>query len=117
MYKEVSLPNIQSTNNLLARLVVAKIEDEDRLVDILRSTPIVQDNPDWRCRHWLADAISRVASDGKAVGTAQLNWAKVEAVARDYVGKKVAAGRYSKAEDMALPKPTWDMLEEKEIVP
>lgn len=29
-YEQVPLPNIQSTNNLLARIVVAKVEDEDR---------------------------------------------------------------------------------------
>ncbi|KAK5215747.1 hypothetical protein LTR47_009946 [Exophiala xenobiotica] len=87
------------------------------LAEIFRNTPVVQNDPNWRCRRWVADAMSRVANDSKAVGTAQLNWSKVEAVAREYVAKKVAAGRYSKAEDMALPKPTWDMLEEKETVP
>ncbi len=60
--------------------------------------------------------MSRLANDGKALGTAKLNWSKVEAVARDYVARKFAAGRYLKAADMALPKPIWDILEEKETI-
>ncbi|EHY60979.1 hypothetical protein ABEF92_004502 [Exophiala dermatitidis] len=116
-YEEVSVSNVQNTNTLLARIVVAKVEDERRLVEIFRTTQVVQNDPQWRCRTWISDVLARLAIDGKAVGTSQLDWGKVEAVARGYVTKKVAAGRYSAGKDMASPKPTWDMLEEKEIVP
>ncbi|RVX71708.1 hypothetical protein B0A52_03892 [Exophiala mesophila] len=70
IYEEVALTNVKSTNNLLVRILIAKIEDEARLVDILRNTPLVQDGPDWRCRSWIADAMLRIENDGKAVGTA-----------------------------------------------
>jgi len=116
-YEEMPLANVQSTNSLLARVVVAKVEDEARLIEILRSTPVVQNDPNWRCRSWVADVLHRLAADGKAVGTAQLDWSKIEALARDYIAQKTAAGRYSRANDMLLPKPTWDMLEDKETVP
>jgi hypothetical protein len=33
------------------------------------------------------------------------------------VAKKNAAGRHQRIDDMMLPKPTWNMLEEKEDVP
>lgn len=115
-YSEVSLANVQSTNNLLARILIAKVEDENRLIDIFRSTAVVQGDPNWRCRTWVADVLSRIAKDGTAVGTAELGWNRIEAVARDYVAKKTAAGRYLNAADMVLPKPTWDMLEGKETV-
>jgi hypothetical protein len=110
------LANVQSTNNLLARILIAKILDETRLAEIFRTTPVVQTDPNWRCRTWIADALSRIATDGRAVGTAQLNWRKLDAVARDYVAKKTAARRYANAADMGLPKPTWDMLEGKEVL-
>jgi len=116
-YEEVSLVNVQSTNSLLARITIAKVEDEAQLVKILRSTPVVQNDPNWRCRSWVVDVLDRLAADGKAVGTAQLDWSRVEALAREYVAQKTAAGRYNTAEDMLLPKPTWDMLESKEMVP
>ena len=64
----------------------------------------------------MSAVLSSLQKDGKAVGTSQLDWAKIEALAREYVAKKMAAGRYLKAEEMLLPKPTWDMLEEKEII-
>ncbi|KAH7196259.1 hypothetical protein BKA60DRAFT_601355 [Fusarium oxysporum] len=95
IYEEIPLSNVRSTNNLLARIIIAKIEDEDRLVEIIRNTPVVQNDPNWRCR----------------------TWKKIEAVAREYVASKTAAGRYLNAADMALPKPIYDMLQGKEVVP
>ncbi|KEZ41865.1 Homospermidine synthase (spermidine-specific) [Scedosporium apiospermum] len=92
------------------------IVHEKRLVDIIRKVPVVQNDPNWRCRTWVSAVLSSLQKDGKAVGTSQLDWAKIEALAREYVAKKMAAGRYLKAEEMLLPKPTWDMLEEKEII-
>ncbi|KAK4109456.1 hypothetical protein N656DRAFT_791870 [Canariomyces notabilis] len=106
MYEEIDLDDVQSTARLLARIVVAKIKDEKRLIEIFRTTPVVQNDPNWRCRTWVADVLSRIAEDGK-----------IEALARDYVAKKTEAGRYANAADLLLPKPTWNMFEEKEIVP
>jgi len=45
-----------------------------------------------------------------------LAWDKIEALARDYVAKKTAAGRYKGVSDMTLPRPTWNLLEGKEDV-
>ena len=117
IYEEKPLANVQSTSRLLARIVIAKIEDEARLIELLRSTPVVQNNPNWRCCSWVADVLDRLAADGKAVGTAQLDWNKGETLAREYVAQKTALGRYTRADDLLLPKPTWDMLESKETVP
>jgi hypothetical protein len=116
-YEEVSLLNVQSTVNLLARILIAKIENEERLVELLRSIPVVQDDPNWRCRTWMANALAALKADGKAVGTAQLDWAKIEKVGREYVAKKAASGRYTIEQDKQQPKPTWDLIEGKEVVP
>ena len=116
IYEEVSLPNVQSTTSLLARIVVAQVEDKARLIQILRSTPVVQSNPNWRCRTWVVDVLNRLAADRKAVGTAQLDWSKIEPLARQYVAEKTAAGRYATAELLLSPTPTWDMLEDTEVV-
>ena len=108
---------MKSTSNLLARLLVAKIEDEKRLLKILRKTAVVQDDPNFRCRTWMSDALLRIAeAEPKVVGTSELNWSKIERKARRYVEKKTASGRYLEAERMLEPKPTWDMMEQKEIV-
>lgn len=116
-YEEVALPNVRNTNSLLARILIAKIEDEGRLIEILRTTGVVQNDPEWRCRTWVATVLGRIAEDGKAVGTAELDWSSIEAKAREYVARKTAAGRYLTARDLEHPKPTWDMLQGKEVVP
>lgn len=117
-YEEVALKDVRVTNNLLARILIAKVEDFERLITILRSVPVVQDDPNWRCRTWIATALSVLERDGKAVGTSQLDWATIEATARQYVAQKAASGRYQRVgEEVTNPKPTWNMLENKETTP
>lgn len=96
---------------------MAKIEDEQRLITLLGRLPVVQSDPSWRCRTWVASALAEIIKDGKCVGTAELNWPKIEAVARQDVADKTASGRYGSDADMTKPKPTWDMIENKESIP
>ncbi|KAH7360185.1 hypothetical protein BKA65DRAFT_448361 [Rhexocercosporidium sp. MPI-PUGE-AT-0058] len=117
VYEEKGVSDVRATNTLLARIVIAKVEDEKRLINLLRNLPIVNGDPDWRCRSWLAQALVEIARDGKCVGTSELDWRKIEVFAREYVAKKTAAGRYERAEDVSKPKPTYDLLERKEAVP
>ncbi|KHO00644.1 uncharacterized protein MAM_01422 [Metarhizium album ARSEF 1941] len=118
VYEEVELPNLKSTNNLLARLVVAKVEDEKHLLKTLRETAVIQDDFNFRCRTWMADALYRISkAEPRVVGTSELDWSRIEQNARRYVENKVAAGRYLEAERMLEPKPTWDMMEQREIIP
>ncbi|KAJ5948186.1 hypothetical protein N7466_001201 [Penicillium verhagenii] len=116
VYEGVKIKNVRNTDNLLARIVIAKVEDEERLLNLFRHLPVVQGNPEWRCRTWIASALAEIAKDGECVGTAELDWEKIEAIAREYVGEKTAGGRYESAADIMQPKPTWDMLENKESV-
>ncbi|KAI1136852.1 hypothetical protein F5Y05DRAFT_414574 [Hypoxylon sp. FL0543] len=116
-YVEDEKPDVQSSIRLLVRVVIAKITNERQLIEIFRSTPVIQNDPSFNCRSWVIDALSRIPDDGKVVGTAELDWEKIEDRARSYAAEKTAAGRFELGQDMLLPKPTWDMLEGKEIVP
>lgn len=102
---------------MLAHLLIGKIEDENWLVKILREVPIIQNDESWRCRTWVKNALAAIESDGKAVGTSILDWEKIEAKARSYVADKTAGGRYDTLDKLEHPKPTWDMLENKEKLP
>jgi hypothetical protein len=116
--RKKELNDVKSPDNLLARLVIAKVEDEKLLQDIFCNTPVIQGNPEWRCRTWIADALCRLANaPGKAVGTAELDWDKIEGEARRYVMQKTDEGRYLDSESVLLPRPTWDMLEGREVIP
>ena len=73
-------------------------------------------------RRSLADgqgAIEAGSAAGVAagLGTAELDWAVIEPLARDYVTRKVADGRYGALADSVGPKPTYDLLRRKEILP
>ncbi|PQK16046.1 hypothetical protein BB8028_0006g03670 [Beauveria bassiana] len=115
-YEEVGLRNVKATNTLLARIVIAKIEDKKRLLRLLRETRVVQNDPNFRCRTWVSDALLRISnSKPSVVGTSELDWDKIERKARRYVEKKTAAGRYLEADRMLDPKPTWNLMEEKEV--
>jgi len=117
MYESVNLNDVRSTNTLLARFVIAKVDNEQRLIQLLQNLPVVNGDPTWRCRTWIAQALVEIAKDGQCVGSSQLDWKTIEAFARQYVADKTAAGRYANAQDLLLPKPTYDLLEGKETVP
>jgi hypothetical protein len=117
VYEELELRDVRTMNPLLARILIAKIVDERRLVEVIRTTPLVQDDEEWRCRSWIAQVLERLAGERGVVGRAELSWVKIEALARDYVGRKTAGGRYGSEADPKMPKPTWDMLLGKETVP
>lgn len=116
-YEEKELKNVRNTVDLLVRILIAKIEDDELLLKIIRETPVVQGDPEWRCRTWIADALGRMAKDPKAVGTTKLDWRTIETMARRYAAEKIAAGCFSSGADLSKPKPTWDLLQDKEIVP
>ena len=117
MYEKRDVRNVQGTATLLARILIAKIEDEERLINIFDNTPVVKDDPNWRCRTWVRAVLDNIKSDGQAVGTSNLDWAQIEPLAREYVAKKTGSGRYGEGQKMKGPKPTWDMIEDKELVP
>ncbi|KAB5554691.1 hypothetical protein GE09DRAFT_1222175 [Coniochaeta sp. 2T2.1] len=93
-YEERDLPNAQTSIQLLARLVIAKVEDEARLLAIIRNAPVITGDPNWRCRTWCAGAFGR-----------------------EYVAGKNAAKRYDTQELVLGPKPTYDLIEDKELLP
>ncbi|KAK3942109.1 hypothetical protein QBC46DRAFT_81541 [Diplogelasinospora grovesii] len=117
IYEERPLVDVQASGTLLGRFLIAKVEDEERLVQIFRENPVVQGDDNWRCRHWVAEALRRINEDGTAVGTSVLDWDKIQAWAREYIGKKTADGRYANGTPVGTPRPTWDMLENKELRP
>lgn len=61
--------------------MIGKVEDLTRLIDILGGIPVIQNDPEWRCRTWCANALSAIAADGQAMGTPVLDWQRVEQVA------------------------------------
>jgi hypothetical protein len=114
IYEEKELHNIHEITNLLARIVIAKIKNEEQLVNLLRTIPVVNHDKNWRCRTWICSTLDALKDDNLALGTSIVDWEKIEEVARSYVGQKTESGRYRTEQDILGPKPIWDMLEGKE---
>ncbi|EPE33706.1 hypothetical protein GLAREA_06719 [Glarea lozoyensis ATCC 20868] len=116
IYEEIPLNDVKQSTQLLARIMVAKIEDEARLVRIFETVPIMQNNPDWRCRTWVANAMAAIPQDGRVVGTSQLSWEEIERVGREFVGTKSQAGRYNDQASWNGPRPTLDLIQRREVI-
>ena len=66
------------TSMLLVRIMVGKVVDGNRLVEILRNTPIRQGQPGWNCVFWVR----------KALGMSVAEWEKVRNEAMVYCQRK-----------------------------
>ncbi|KJZ73343.1 hypothetical protein HIM_07347 [Hirsutella minnesotensis 3608] len=116
VFEERELRDIRTTPNLLVRIMIGKVKSRSRLAKVLRKVPLVEGQADWRCRNWVAEAVAALKADGKALGTAVLDWGEIERVAEQYAGEKIRAGRFTDVSQLFEPKPTWDMLQGKETI-
>lgn len=134
-YVEAALPSISRVERMYARILIAKIENDDRLELLLRETPrprAVENDPVATALHesygshvWVAQVLEKLASMDKknrVVGrSAVLDWPLIERKARRYVTLKMATDRYDESylqeSGCLLPKPCWDMLLDREITP
>lgn len=78
------------TTMILVRIMIGKIKNRDRLLSILRNTPIRAYEPRpayeiWNCVAWVKEALLLIQRDGEAVGSSVLDWAFVRYTAMWYV--------------------------------
>ena len=103
---------------LLVRIMIAKVEDQSRLSDILRGTPIRQDEQGWNCVLWIKEALEKLKGDPKALGTMVIEWEKVRDGAMAYCQRKKNEHRFDGKGNFDMGKvPTYDLIERKETVP
>lgn len=109
---------MQATGQLLIGLLVAKITDRDRLLQVLRNVPVVQNDPTWNCVVWVREALSALQKNGRAVDTSELDWQTVRDTTMAYCQKKKDAHRFDGKVKFDMTKPaTCDLLEKKETIP
>lgn len=118
-YQDVSVRVIATTQSL-ARIRIGKILDEDKVRQIVAEVPVVQRDPNWRCRQWVIDAIRALAASSGVVGrSVDLgNWQAIEDTAKRYANEKIEAGRFRMEGDWDMSLiPTFDMMTGKELIP
>ena len=113
------VPSRLRTWNLLARLVVAKIEEPDLIDSTLQAVPIIQGDPEWTCRIWVKDAVAALVDAG-VLGTRVdlLDWTTVEMNCREYMARKIQEGRWQVSQEGPYSGlPTMDLITDEELVP
>lgn len=116
VFEERECP-LLATSMLLVRVIIGKVEDGNRLVEILRSTPIRQGQAGWNCVFWVKEALETLTADGKALGTNVIQWEKVRSEAMAYCQSKKDQHRFDGQGNFDTTKaPTYDLIERKEII-
>lgn len=107
--------SLAPTNMLLVRIMIAKVEDNGQLISILRNTPIRGDEQGWNCVLWIKEALERLATNGKTLGTSVTEWRRVRDAAMEYCQRKKDEHRFDGKGNFDTKKvPTYDLIEEKE---
>lgn len=108
------------TLRLLTRTQIGKVKDMAVLKEILRSVPIRAGKvPGWNCVAWVQEALEIVEANGKAMGTAVLDWATVRGAAMKYTQEKIDSHRFDGKATYTFDKqlaPTYDLLEDREVI-
>jgi len=68
--------SLLATSALLVRVLIAKVENRDRLESILRNVPTRQDIAGWNCIGWVKEALQSLEADRKALGTGVTEWTR-----------------------------------------
>ncbi|KAK6603900.1 hypothetical protein H4I95_05803 [Botrytis cinerea] len=114
----VFTPRRFSTQMLLVRVMVAKIENYDRMLQILRAIPIRSKDEGWNCVGWVREALVELQNDGKTLGTAVIEWTTVRDAAMNYYQKKKDEHRFDGVVEWKTTKvATFDLIDGKEIIP
>ncbi|KAJ5720913.1 uncharacterized protein N7483_008847 [Penicillium malachiteum] len=86
------------TSMLLVRVMVGKVAEGNRLVEILRNAPIREGQPGWNCVFWVKEALETLQVDPKALGTTPLSGQSCATVRWIIVnGRKISTGLMARA--------------------
>ncbi|RAK78847.1 uncharacterized protein BO72DRAFT_476338 [Aspergillus fijiensis CBS 313.89] len=105
-----------SPQMVLVRIAIAKILDQDRAVEILRSTAIRQNATEWNCVSWVQEALGVLNVDSRALGTRTLDWVRVRDAAMEYCQRKKDQHRLDGKGDCDMGAvPTYDLMVGREL--
>ncbi|KAG6038541.1 hypothetical protein E4U41_004109 [Claviceps citrina] len=104
------------TSMLLARIVIAKVCNLQRLERILQQVPLRPDKEGWNGVAWVREAIHLASLDADALGSRVADWDVIRDKAMWYVNQKKSSHRFDGLGQFDITKPaTWDMLQDKEV--
>ena len=102
---------------LLVRLMIGKVEDGNRLAQILRTTPIRQNQVGWNCVAWIREALETLKADNVALGRSVVGWERVRNESMSYCQREKDQHRFDGQRNFDMTKvSTYDLFEHKEII-
>ncbi|KAK8098282.1 uncharacterized protein PG998_013768 [Apiospora kogelbergensis] len=113
-YEEIEA-TMAPVNGLLARVMIAKVNEKHRVQAILRGIPTRPDVHGWNCVGWVKEAIEALTSDPQALGSSRADWTTVRDTAMRYIEEKHAEERFGRNFD-STDIPTWDLTVGKEVM-
>ncbi|KAI1193015.1 hypothetical protein F5X97DRAFT_329028 [Nemania serpens] len=103
---------------LLTRVVIGKVLDKDRLRSVIGGIPVRPETPGWNCVGWVREAVDAVLKDDKALSSTVETWTEIKDTAMHYIESKKASHRFDGQGKLSGgTAATWDMLQNREIIP
>jgi len=101
---------------ILVRIMLAKVENTEKLAQLLRQVPVRQrEEGDWDRVARVREALLRIELSEDVVGTSVLGWEVVRESALSYCGQKRDQHRFDGSGKYDLTQvPTFDMIQMKE---
>lgn len=93
VFEELSA-TMMTTKMILVRILIAKVEDTDKLAQLLRQIPIREGEEGWNCVLWVKEALSELEKSNKIIGTSMLEWQAVRDAAMEYCQRKKDQQRF-----------------------
>lgn len=113
---EERLISLKAVDMILVRIMLAKVEDTEKLARLLRQVPIGQrEEGGWNCVAWVKDALLRIERSEGVVGTNVLGWDAVREAALSYCRRKRDQRRFDGTDRYDPTQvPTFDLISTRE---
>lgn len=109
--------SLMPTQMILVRILIAKIENTDRLAQLLREVPVKQGQQDWNCVSWVKEALSQLEVSNGILGTSVIQWEAVRNAAMSYCQRKRDQRRFDSGTGYDTTRvPTFDLIQGKETI-
>ncbi|GJN79565.1 hypothetical protein PLIIFM63780_003082 [Purpureocillium lilacinum] len=104
----------------LVRIVVGKLNKHKlmRLRKIFQSIPVFRPNKaNWNSAHWVEYALRTAVRDKRVLGDCVCRWTEIRGTAMNYLAWKKSLRRYEATGPNDRFPPTYDKLDECELIP
>jgi hypothetical protein len=102
---------------IVVRILIAKVQNKDRLAEVLRQIPVRQGQQGWNCVAWIREALDELQVSKGVVGRSVVEWETVRNAAMEYCQRKRDEHRFDgKGSFDATRVATFDLIQGRETI-